>query len=148
MKAATQLRPARPDEAGQLSDLALRSKAHWGYDSARLEGWRDELTLPPDRIAEWNTVVADRDGTVVGFATLEGEPPHGELGMLFIEPTEIGRGTGRLLYQHMLAEAGRLGFRRLTIEADPNAEGFYRAMGAVRRGDEMRGRCPLLDAWL
>lgn len=106
MEAAARLRPARPDEAEQLSDLALRSKAHWGYDRARLEGWRAELTLPPDRIA------------------------------------------GRLLYQHTLEQARRLGFHRLTNEADPNAEGFYRAMGAVRRGEEMRGRLPLLDAWL
>ena len=28
---STVLRPARPEEAGLLSDLALRSKAHWGY---------------------------------------------------------------------------------------------------------------------
>ena len=31
------LRPARPGEAAALSDLALRSKAHWGYDQAFLD---------------------------------------------------------------------------------------------------------------
>jgi hypothetical protein len=33
------IRDARPDEAALLSDLAMRSKAHWGYD---------ELTFTPD----------------------------------------------------------------------------------------------------
>ena len=37
------IRRARPEEAGALSDLAIRSKGHWGYDVAFLASCRAEL---------------------------------------------------------------------------------------------------------
>ncbi|HEY6741630.1 MAG TPA: hypothetical protein VI110_04665, partial [Lapillicoccus sp.] len=56
----------RADEAGTLSDLALRSKAHWGYGAAFLEACRDELTLRPEQAAG-TRVLRDSVGTVMGF---------------------------------------------------------------------------------
>ncbi|MGO9078340.1 MAG: GNAT family N-acetyltransferase [Streptosporangiaceae bacterium] len=44
----------------------------------------------------------------------------------------IGTGLGRQLWQHALSTASAAGFTSLRVEADPNAEGFYRAMGARR----------------
>jgi GNAT superfamily N-acetyltransferase len=86
--------------------------------------------------------VAERAGAVVGFTTLDGQPPQGVLGMMFVEPAAIGQGVGRLLFEHT-ADAGRaLGFTRLTIDADPNAEPFYRAMGAVPIGRVPSGAVP------
>ncbi|MFE2426196.1 GNAT family N-acetyltransferase [Streptomyces sp. NPDC059373] len=140
------IRAARPDEAGLLTDLALRSKAHWGYDEAFMAACRDELTVSPQEIALHRTMVAERehDGrvSVIGFSTLEGEPPEGAVGMMFVDPTAIGQGFGRLLFEHLLATARDTGFRRLTIDADPNAEPFYRAMGAVRIGETPSGSVP------
>ncbi|MFI6904425.1 GNAT family N-acetyltransferase [Nonomuraea sp. NPDC050394] len=137
------LRAARPDEAGPLSALAMRSKASWGYDEAFLDACREELRLRD--VVGRRTVVAERDGGVVGFATLDGDQPHGELGMLFVEPEAIGQGVGGLLYRRVLEEAGRIGFTRLSIASDPHAEGFYLAMGARRHG--VSGALPLLVAW-
>ncbi|WP_405359924.1 GNAT family N-acetyltransferase [Kitasatospora sp. NBC_00085] len=128
------IRPARPDEAEQLSALALRSKAYWGYDAAFLEACREELTLDAAGIERRRTAVAEGGGRVLGFITLVGAPPQGELGMLFVEPDTIGRGVGRRLVEHLRAQATALGFRRLTIDADPYAEPFYLAMGATRIG--------------
>ncbi|MEU9794044.1 GNAT family N-acetyltransferase [Streptomyces sparsogenes] len=150
--AARRLRAGREDEAGALSELALRSKGHWGYDRAFLDACREELRLRPGEVAARRTAVAEQDGRILGFATLEGDAPEGELGMLFVDPEAIGGGVGRLLYRHVLAEAGRLGFTRLTIEADPHAEPFYLAMGAQRIGEAPSGSIPsrvlpLLAAW-
>ncbi|WP_235787078.1 GNAT family N-acetyltransferase [Streptomyces mutabilis] len=128
------IRPARATEAGVLSDLALRSKAHWGYDAEFLDACRDELTVHADEVARRRTVVADGDGRVLGFTTLEGEPPVGVVGMMFVEPRAIGLGVGRRLFEHTVAVGRELGFTRLTVDADPHAEPFYRAMGAVRVG--------------
>ncbi|MEU7473050.1 GNAT family N-acetyltransferase [Streptomyces sp. NPDC044984] len=128
------IRPARATEADVLTDLALRSKAHWGYDADFLEACRDELAVAAHEVARRRVTVADRDGRVLGFTTLEGEPPTGVLGMMFVEPQAIGQGIGRLLFERTLAAGRDLGFTRLTIDADPNAEPFYRAMGAVRIG--------------
>lgn len=119
------IRPAQEGEAGFLSDLALRSKAHWGYDTAFLEACREELTLRDPELATRRTAVAERDGRIVGFTTLEGEAPQGVLGMMFVDPDAIGQGVGRLLFTHAVETARALGFTGFTIDADPNAEPFY-----------------------
>ncbi|TLQ48496.1 GNAT family N-acetyltransferase [Streptomyces marianii] len=133
------IRPARATEAAVLTDLALRSKAHWGYDADFLKACRDELTVAEHEVARRRATVADRDGRILGFTTLEGEPPTGVLGMMFVEPQAIGEGIGRQLFKHTIAAGRDLGFTRLTIDADPNAEPFYRAMGAVRIGSVPSG---------
>lgn len=130
------LRAARPDEAASLTELGMRSKAHWGYDDAFMAACREEMTLPAAEVVARRTEVAEdpATGRVLGFATLEGAAPHGALGMLFVDPDAMGRGAGRLLYEHAVTTAARLGFTRLSIDADPNAESFYLAMGAVTVG--------------
>jgi N-acetylglutamate synthase-like GNAT family acetyltransferase len=79
-------------------------------------------------------VVADLDGLVVGFYSVDGDPPVGELGNMWIRPSKIGTGLGRVLWQDSMATAAAAGFEQLTIGAEPNAEGFYRKMGAERIG--------------
>lgn len=136
------LRPARDDESVLLSDLALRSKGHWGYDADFLESCREELTLTPELLTEERAHVAERDGRVVGFYTLAGRPPEGQLGHMFVEPEEVNKGIGRRLWEHALDTAATEGIRRILIEADPFAEAFYLAMGAVRVGEVPSGSIP------
>ena len=47
----------------------------------------------------------------------------------------MGRGIGRALFEHAVEQARRLGSHALKIESDPNAEGFYKRMGAHRVGE-------------
>jgi GNAT superfamily N-acetyltransferase len=129
-----QLRPARPDEADLLSDLAVRSKAYWGYDDDFLAGSRIQLAVRPDEVVERRVTVAEVDGSVVGFYSLEGEPPVGELGLMFVDPAHIRRGVGLRLWTHAVSAARVAGLASFTIDADPFAEAFYLAMGAVRVG--------------
>jgi len=128
------VRAAQPAEADLLSELALASKGHWGYDAAFLEACRAELTLTAEDVVARRAAVVERDGRVVGFCTVEGEPPELELGMMFVDPDHVGRGVGRELWAHATAVARRLGAERMTIDADPHAEAFYLAAGAVRVG--------------
>ncbi|WP_435232554.1 GNAT family N-acetyltransferase [Streptomyces althioticus] len=136
------IRKARPDEAGELTELALRSKAHWGYDEAFMASCREELTVRPSEVGERRTALAERDGRVLGFTTVDGQPPEGAVGMMFVDPEALGQGIGRALFAYALGSARDAGFRRLTIDADPNAESFYRAMGAVRIGETPSGSIP------
>ncbi|MEI7031471.1 GNAT family N-acetyltransferase [Streptomyces pratensis] len=136
------IRAGEAAEAAALTELALRSKGHWGYDAEFLAACREELTLGPADVGPRRTSVAEEDGRALGFTTLDGEPPRGALGMMFVEPDAIGRGVGRLLFTRTMDEARRLGFTSLTIDADPNAEPFYRAMGAVRIGTTPSGSVP------
>lgn len=128
------LRPARPDEADLLSDLAVRSKGHWGYDAEFLAACRPVLTLTAAAVVAERAVVAEVDGAVAGFYTLYGEPPAGELNHLWVDPAHIGHGIGRALWTHAVDTAAHLGMHRFTIDAEPFAESFYLAMGAEPSG--------------
>ncbi|MFJ6780330.1 GNAT family N-acetyltransferase [Streptomyces yangpuensis] len=126
------VRAARAAEAEALTGLVMRSKAHWGYDAGFLAACAAELRIRPDEVTARRIVVAeDPQGTVLGVASLEGAAPLATLGLLFVEPAAIGRGVGRLLYRDVLRRAVEQGVRRLVIDSDPHAAGFYRAMGAV-----------------
>jgi GNAT superfamily N-acetyltransferase len=134
------LRPARPDEAGVLTELARAAKAHWPYDAAFLEAVREELTIRPDDLARRLFVVAERDGEVLGFYGIGGTPPAGELTDMWLAPGAIGTGLGRVLWDHAMASAA--GYEYLDIDADPYAEGFYLRMGAERIGESPSGSIP------
>ncbi len=129
-----QLRAARPDEAGLLSELAVRAKGHWGYDAEFLRDCVVPLTVQPDEVEVRRVTVAERDGVVLGFYALEGEPPTGVLDLMFVDPDHIRNGVGRRLWDHVVATARDAGLSEFTIDSDPFAEPFYLAMGAARTG--------------
>jgi GNAT superfamily N-acetyltransferase len=128
------IRPARPQEAELLSDLALRSKSHWGYPADFLEACRDELTLSADFISASHVFVLEEEELIAGFYGLSERDSEIELLYLFVEPSAINRGYGKLLWNHAAGVAAGLGFQKISIESDPYAEAFYRAMGACRIG--------------
>jgi hypothetical protein len=68
------LRAGRKDEARWLSELALRSKGHWGYDQAFLDACRAELTLTPQDVEVQRVTVAERDALGFERITLEADP--------------------------------------------------------------------------
>jgi GNAT superfamily N-acetyltransferase len=124
------IRQASPSEAELLTELALRSKGHWGYDAEFLRDCRIDLTLTPDYVASSPVYVVEDEGRTAGFYSLSGEGSEVELMHLFVEPWAIGRGFGKLLFQHAVETARALGFERLVIGSDPFALDFYKAMGA------------------
>ena len=136
------LRRAQPDDADTLTDLALAGKAFWGYDEDFIEACRAELTFHPDEVARRHIVVAEIDGAVTGFYSVDGDPPAGELGNLWVRPDQIGTGLGRVLWQDALTTAAAAGYVNLDIDAEPFAEGFYLRMGAERIGEVASGSIP------
>ncbi|RVX46707.1 N-acetylglutamate synthase-like GNAT family acetyltransferase [Nonomuraea polychroma] len=129
------LRAAEPGEADALTALTRRSKAYWGYPQAMLDRWAEMLTISSATIRDGRVVVAERDGVLAGYYHISGEPPHGELADLFLEPEVIGTGLGRKLWEHAVESACSAGFHTLTLESDPHAEAFYLRMGAERVGE-------------
>jgi GNAT superfamily N-acetyltransferase len=125
------IRPARAEEAPGLTALCLRSKAHWGYDAEFMRRCAQTLAIDDDSIAQGRVLVAtDETGHVVGTASVLADGDHADLDLMFVEPTAIGSGVGRALFGEAAALARRLGYRRMTILADPNAAPFYERMGA------------------
>ena len=143
MRLQHDLRTATTTDAHVISELALRSKAHWGYSPEFMQACHQELTHTPEQILHVDSiyVVAEaQDKTVVGFYALQRQSGSlFELDALFIEPEFIGRGIGRQLVEHAVDEARRRGGLRLQIQGDPHAQSFYLAMGGRLIGERKSG---------
>jgi GNAT superfamily N-acetyltransferase len=137
-----EIRPARPGEAAAISALALRSKAHWGYDEAMLEVFRRELTWTEEDVRAGGFVVAEGPDGLHGFYRLTGRPPAGELDALFVDPPWIGTGLGGRLLRHAVAAAGEAGFTEVGLDADPGAVPFYQHAGFEQVGTSPSGSVP------
>ena len=141
------IRPARASEAAELSELAFRSKSHWGYSVQFMEACRQELRVPARHLADriFRYCVAEMDNAIVGFYAIKVLPESAyELEALFVKPEFIGTGVGRHLIEHAKQNVRDLGARELLIQGDPNAERFYLAAGAVpigkRESESIAGR--------
>lgn len=137
-----ELRPARRDETTELTALCLRSKAVWGYDAAFMHACRDELTITADDLTSSFVEVAVIDGAVVGVAQVVMQAATADLAKLFVEPSMLRNGAGRALLNWAIALAQANNADTLTIEADPEAAGFYRRMGARDTGMVASGSIP------
>ncbi len=125
------LRRARGAEAAALAELAVRSKGHWPYPPEFLARFAATLGMSAEVIAANEVWVATRDDGLRGFVTLLHRGDRTILDDLWLEPDEIGRGTGRLLFDHARTRAAVAGARMLEWDADPYAAGFYERMGGV-----------------
>jgi GNAT superfamily N-acetyltransferase len=129
------VRAAREDEAAMLTEIAVRSKAHWGYDADFMRDALEDLTVSSEYIRANTVYVAEVGKKVAAFYSLKVDGEEIELHNLFAEPQFIGTGLGKLLWHHAAGKARMLGFTRMLIVSEPFAEGFYLAMGAVRIGE-------------
>ncbi len=137
------IRAARRDEADLLSEIAMRSKAYWGYTKEFMASCREELRVTAALIDANSAFVAEDAGGVVGYCILERRSTSKvELEHLFVDPPAIGGGHGRRLMEHAVAEATASGYAILEIQSDPHAEAFYLSMGAVRVGTRSSNSFP------
>lgn len=125
------IRKATELELPALSDLCIRSKAHWGYDKAFIAACRDELTLARSELDTTSLAVGENEGKIVGLAQIATRGATCDLLKLFIEPSEIGNGYGAQLFVWAVSEGRYGGATRMTIEADPDAVPFYRRIGGA-----------------
>ena len=131
--------PAKPGDAPALTAIARAAKRHWGYPAAWLEEWEPLLRVTPEFLAATETFAAwpadGGAGEILGWAALTvADDGDAWLEHLWVRPAAMGRGVGRLLFEHAAARARARGFARLRIESDPHAASFYERMGARRTG--------------
>src|SRR5919199_4655177 len=130
-----EIRRASPGDADPLTRIAFAAKRYWGYPERWIEQWSESLTITPGFVRRNEVYAAVVEGEIVGFYALVGEGQRIELEHLWVSPEHIGAGIGRALFDHAARRAASLGASSLGIEAEPNAEGFYRRMGARRVGE-------------
>ncbi|MFI7358051.1 GNAT family N-acetyltransferase [Streptomyces avidinii] len=128
---ARRIRRAHPDEAGELERLQSRSSTHWGYPPGYFDWAGDARSIPDTYVRNNPVFVLEEDGKRLGFYAFTDEDADLLLDKLFVDADEIGKGNGKLLWQHAIQTARELGRSELIVASDPNAAPFYAAMGAV-----------------
>lgn len=102
------IRLGRTDEQKTLESLQRRASLSNPGDRDALLANPEAIALPMDQIAEGCVFVAERDGTVVGFAAVILRPDDGaDLDALFVEPHLWRQGTSRDRMRWFCSTAGR-----------------------------------------
>jgi GNAT superfamily N-acetyltransferase len=130
------IRHAQPGEADALTDIAVRSKAHWGYGADFMAAAAGELIVHEADLERLVVLVAEREHAPVAFASLDLDADEPALVDLWAAPEVIGMGYGRALLASACAVARRRGVQWLRVVSDPNAEGFYVSQGGERVGEQ------------
>ena len=137
------IRHALPSEVEYLSGLAFRSKSYWGYSDEFMQACLEELRVDECYIENNPTFVIEAAENTVGFYSLEHiSASEVELSLLFVDPAFIGKGYGRKLMMHAQEEARQLGYSKMIIQGDPNAERFYRSAGGSVIGTRKSASIP------
>lgn len=130
------IRRAVPEDAGQLTQIAIVAKSHWDYPEEWIQLWIPALTISPDYILENEVWVAFENENVAGWYSLKYDDDYLWLDNLWVLPEYMGHGIGRELFEHALERSRLCGAHVLKIEADPNAQNFYEKMGARQTGEQ------------
>jgi GNAT superfamily N-acetyltransferase len=124
------IRQARPEEHAILESLQWRASLGNPGDRDALVANPDAIALPIDQIAAGCVFVAERDGSVAGFAAVVARADGGaELDALFVEPHLWKQGIGRRLVDHVSDIARLRAASFLHVIGNPHAEGFYVSCG-------------------
>ena len=119
----------------KLTEIAHAAKRHWGYPERWIEHWKEVLTITPEFITNNEVYTSVAGGEVAGFYALIEADGKFILEHMWVDPAYIGSGIGKELFNHALKVAASLNASSIEIESDPNAEGFYRRMGARKIGE-------------
>lgn len=129
------IRRATVDDTATLTNLAHAAKRYWGYPESWIKQWQHELTISNDFVIENEVYLLASDDEVRGFYALVVRNEKAELEHLWVTPRHIGTGVGKKLFIHAMRRAASRNVSEVELSADPNAEGFYKKMGAQRIGD-------------
>ncbi|MHB8074430.1 GNAT family N-acetyltransferase [Desulfosporosinus fructosivorans] len=129
------MRRAKPYEYEILTDIAIKSEAYWGMDSDYMEKFKSVYKVTEEFISNNPTFVIEEDDSVVGFYGILIDDRETSLEYLFIEPKSIGRGYGKLLWNHLVNTCKYIRIKELVIVTSPQAKEFYLKMGAIFFGE-------------
>lgn len=115
-----------------------------------VKAFEAELTVTETAIVDDTVAVCVSGDEILGFYRLLVEGEDGEVGDCFVSPEAQRRGVGAALMDHLKAAARAAGVKRLEVQSDPYAEGFYAAMGfttfSKSESDSIPGRyLPLME---
>lgn len=134
------IRQAFENEVDELTSLAMKSKAYWGYDYTFLRSCVEELTVTKEHVNNHTIYVVESRHELIGFYVLQEIDSRSiEMTFLFVDPKHIQSGVGKLMFDHAASHARELGYSHVIIQSDPFAAVFYEKMGCKKIGSKASG---------
>lgn len=148
MTTSHSLRPFLPADTVPLQDLYAQSIEELtgdDYDEDQRLAWISRAADPvafAKRLSENVTLIVERDGEPLGFASLKGNT---EIDMLYVHPYAVGEGVASALLDALERLAAGRGATKLTADVSDTAQDFFMSRGyePVRRNN-----VPVDDVWL
>ena len=118
-----------------LTEITKKSKAYWGYSDEQMESWSELLTITKNYI-ETNKVykLVVNKLTVGYYSYVYLNEKEVKLDNLFVMPSYIGKGFGKLLMVNFLTEIENSEVEKITLDSEPNAASFYESFGFIKVG--------------
>jgi GNAT superfamily N-acetyltransferase len=124
------IRAATPNEHEAIESLLVRASLSNEADRALLLANPEVMAVPLERVTSGRVFVAEADGTIVGFASIEPDgDKEAELEDLFVEPTKWRQGVGRKLVAFCSDHARSRGYNLLRVIGNQQAVEFYVTCG-------------------
>jgi len=142
------LRPFLPADAPLLREIfrdSIEELTNDDYTETQQEAWAsaaDDAGEFRNKLSEQLTLVATLEGSLVGFASLQGKD---KIDMLYVHPAAAGQGVGAMLIDALEKLAGARGTARLTVDASDSARGFFEKRGYIA---QQRNSISIGDEWL
>jgi N-acetylglutamate synthase-like GNAT family acetyltransferase len=134
------IRQAFGNEVDELTSLAMKSKAYWGYDYSFLRSCVEELSVTKEHVNNHTVYVVEKRKELIGFYVLqEIDTKSIEMTFLFVDPKHIRSGIGKVMFNHAATHARELGYSHVIIQSDPFAAVFYEKMGCKKIGTKPSG---------
>jgi GNAT superfamily N-acetyltransferase len=112
-----------------LKDIAIRSKAWWGYEDHFMEQFAASSILPSEQPEGSKVVKVCFQGKIIGWYRYVPQDGKVELTDFWLSPEYIGKGFGGKMFQDLKEKVIWEGFANIEFDADPNAAPFYEHMG-------------------
>jgi GNAT superfamily N-acetyltransferase len=119
-----------------LTEITKLSKAFWGYSSEQMTQWNDALTITQEYIQTNFAYKLTKENQVIGYYSyFKIDTTIIKLDNLFLLPEYIGKGIGNHLMQDFIYRIKEnRDIKKVTLDADPNAEKFYQKFGFTTIG--------------
>lgn len=129
------IRQAKTCESEVLTDIAAASEAYWGYDENFMKNYKAIYKVTDEFIISNPTFVIEDNDKIIGFYSIIRSDKEISVEYFYIEPKNVGKGYGKILWSHMTAYCKEQGISEIELVTSPQAKEFYIKMGAKLLGE-------------
>lgn len=121
---------AIPADIESLTELAVRSKRHWGYSKEAMELWNINLTMTEEFLNTHTVIKATLEDDIVGFFALEEIQATTRIAQYWVDTPFMRKGYGSAMFKYLKDFLKSNHVEKATIVLDPNGLAFFENKGA------------------